>query len=104
MDFEPYFHSATKSRSTDHLKDLYLDTQAIADTAGAILNSTCFYFWFTVQGNCRDIAGPDIEGFPGGDLVAAELSSLPGVFASLMDDLKKKLSNSCLQLQAFRSS
>src|SRR5206468_12738522 len=53
MDFEPFFKSAVKQRSTDHLKDIYFRSQSQAKRAGALLNSTCFYFWFTVQGNCR---------------------------------------------------
>jgi len=89
MDFEPYFRSATKSRSTDHLKDLYFENQDHACRAAGMLNSTCFYFWFTVQGNCRDIAGPDIEGFPTGDLASADLAGLPNAFAALMADLRK---------------
>src|SRR5947209_12116819 len=42
MDFEPYFHSVTRERSLDHLKDLYLSEQRLANAVGAILNSTCF--------------------------------------------------------------
>ncbi len=89
MDFEPYFKSPTKERSTDHLRDLYGRDQSQAIRVGAILNSTCFYFWFTVQGNCRNVAGPDIENFPIGDLSTRNLSSLELIFSKLMEDLKR---------------
>ena len=89
MDFEPYFRSPVKQRSTDHLKDLYFADMKIARRAGAILNSTTFYFWFSVQGNCRNIAGPDVERFPVGNIDAVELDDLDDTFCNLMSDLKK---------------
>ena len=84
MNFEPYFKSDHKDRSTDHLKDLYFENQNIANTVGAILNSTMFYIWFTVQGNCRNIAGPDIQSFPVGNLNDCELKELNSIFSGLM--------------------
>ncbi|MGE3152020.1 MAG: DNA methyltransferase [Nitrospiraceae bacterium] len=89
MDFEPYFKSAVKERSTDHLKDLYLKREEHAKRLGAILNSTLFYFWFTSQGNCRNIAGPDIENFPIGDLNSPALKHLEPLFNKLMKDLQR---------------
>jgi len=89
MDFEPYFKSATKDRSTDHLKDMSFETDSDAKRVGGLLNSTLFYFWFTVQGNCRNIAGPDIYNFPVGDLRSRTLASLGIVFKQLMKDLQK---------------
>ena len=89
MDFEPYFKSPVKDRSTDHLKDLFFEDVAQAQRAGAILNSSLFYFWFTVQGNCRNIAGPDIESFPVGDIASPKLKGLNETFAKLMADLKR---------------
>jgi hypothetical protein len=53
MDFEPYFSSPFKQRSTDHLKDLYVENMRLARSVGSVLNSTVFYFWFTAQGNWR---------------------------------------------------
>lgn len=88
MDFEPFFKSPVKDRSTDHLKDLYFEDSTRAQKAGAFLNSSLFYFWFTAQGNCRNIAGPDIETFPVGDLSEPKLKELPKVFAALMEDLQ----------------
>ena len=88
MDFEPYFNSATKQRSTDHLRDIYCESPSIARRVGAILNSTIFFFWFTVQGNCRNIAGPDILEFPAPDLESGALDGLEDVFDTLMSDLR----------------
>lgn len=101
MNFEPYFKSPTKDRSTDHLRDLFLDNNSMAKRAGAIINSTCFYFWFTVQGNCRNIAGPDINGFPSGQLDNANLEGLEGAFDNLMEDLRK---NSVRRVYNYRKS
>jgi len=42
MDFEPYFKSPVKERSTDHLKDIYFENQKIAKAAGSIINSSLF--------------------------------------------------------------
>jgi hypothetical protein len=89
MDFEPYFHSATRTRSLDHLKDLILPSQKEARAIGAVINSTCFYFWFSVQGNCRNIAGPDIESFPIGKFDTTTLDELEGAFKRLMKDLQR---------------
>ena len=89
MDFEPFFKSPVKDRSTDHLKDLFFQDSIQAQKAGAFLNSSLFYFWFTAQGNCRNIAGPDIETFPVGDLDDPKLKGLTKIFAELMADLKR---------------
>ena len=89
MDFEPFFRSPFKDRSTDHLKDLYFQSPDIARRAGAVLNSTCFYFWFTTQGNCRNVAGPDIEAYPSGELDEPICQPLEEVFAQLMGDLRR---------------
>jgi hypothetical protein len=89
MDFEPYFHSATRQRSLDHLKDLYSSSQKYANALGAILNSTCFYYWFSIQGNCRDVAYSDILSFPIGHIDDATLTTLAEIFSRLMDDLRK---------------
>jgi len=89
MDFEPYFKSPVKDRSTDHLKDLFFDSNDSAVVVGAILNSTCFYYWFSIQGNCRNIAGFDIESFPIGTINPSTQESLKQTFSSLMEDLQK---------------
>ena len=89
MDFQPYFKSATRTRSEDHLRDLHVESEGLRKAVGAILNSTHFFFWFITQGTCRDIAGPDVESFPVGDL--REVAPLLGpIFSDLMTDLKAK--------------
>jgi hypothetical protein len=89
MDFEPYFKSPQKDRSTDHIKDLFFEDADQAHKAGAILNSTIFYLWFTVQGNCRNIAGVDVESLPAGDLADDDMKPVTHSFAQLMGDLKR---------------
>jgi hypothetical protein len=90
MDFEPHFKSAARERSTHHLKDLYTERESHAARVGAILNSSLFYLWFTVQGNCRNVAGPDITRFPTGDLESSTLASVTPVFKKLMKDLQER--------------
>jgi hypothetical protein len=89
MDFEPFFRSSTRSRSEDHLKDLYVTNRSELQRIGAVINSTCFYFWFTTQGNCRNITGDDVETLPIGKLAAKDLAPVETVFGRLMEDLKK---------------
>ncbi len=89
MDFEPYFKSPIKDRSTDHIKDLYFHSIQDAQTTGAIIASSLFYFWFTVQGNCRNITAADIETFRVGNLRGKQLELLSSIFNRLMVDLKK---------------
>jgi len=89
MDFEPFFKSPAKNRSTDHLKDLYFQDVTQAQKVGAFLNASLFYFWFTARGNCRNISGNDIESFPVGDLDDRKLKNITKAFARLMTDLKR---------------
>lgn len=90
MDFEPFFKSPVKDRSTDHLKDLYFSSRLLAKRVGASINSTFFYFWFCLQGNCRNIAASDIESMPVGNLQSIELNSVDDKFNRLMNDLRFK--------------
>lgn len=62
---------------------------ATAQKPGAFFNSTLFYLWFTIQGNCRNIAGPDIETLPVGNPTNSSLKGLIEAFADLMADLKR---------------
>jgi Eco57I restriction-modification methylase len=89
MNFEPYFKSPEKDRSTDHLKDLFLEDGDSGIIIGTVLNSTCFYYCFSIQGNCRNIAGFDIESFPVGIIDVDIQKLLNHIFSDLMEDLKK---------------
>src|SRR5690606_20563383 len=82
MDFEPYFKSETRDRSLDHIRDLYFEDMALARRAGGVISSTIFYLWFTVQGNCRNIAGNDVENVSVGDLKSSKLAGLEQAFSS----------------------
>lgn len=89
MDFEPFFRSSTRDRSDDHIRDLFFDGKIDASAIAAVLNSTTFYYWFISQGNCRDVAGPDVNEFPVGDLATDLKQSLSLGCAALMKDLQK---------------
>jgi hypothetical protein len=90
MDFEPYFSSATRDRSEDHLRDLRFRDYSEAISIGAILNSTTFFFWFIAQGNCRDLANADVLGFPVGVLDPSIQKRLASLYSDLMSDLRLK--------------
>ncbi|MCK6631303.1 MAG: hypothetical protein L6Q31_02890, partial [Fimbriimonadaceae bacterium] len=64
MDFEPYFRSGTKTKSTDHYRELECKSEAEAKTIAAVLNSSLFFWWFNVSGNVRNITQRDISDFP----------------------------------------
>lgn len=89
MDFEPYFKSPVKERSTDHLKVITSINAGTAKAAGAIINSTLFYFWFSVQGNCRNLTGDDIKSIPMASIGTANLDGVVKQFDALMKDLQR---------------
>jgi hypothetical protein len=88
MDFEPHFKSPTRSRSVHHYRNLYFADPKIAKVAGAVLNSSLFFFWFVTVGNGRNITGTDVEQFPLGDPSDDMLQELPSIFDQLMTDYK----------------
>ncbi|MBN2464664.1 SAM-dependent methyltransferase [candidate division WOR-3 bacterium] len=89
MDFEPRFKSDSRSRSEDHLRDLFFASPEGQVLVGATLNSSLFFLWFVAQGNCRDITSHDLENFPVGVPAAAVLSELRRAFRKLMVDLDR---------------
>jgi hypothetical protein len=88
MDFEPHFKSPTRSRSVHHYRNLYFADPKIAKVAGAVLNSSLFFFWFVTVGNGRNITGTDVEQFPLGDPSDDMLQELPSIFDQLMTDYR----------------
>jgi hypothetical protein len=88
MDFEQYFKSQTRTRSVHHFRDLYFRNESEGKVAGAILNSSLFFFWFVSVGNGRNITGTDVEQFPVGVLSKVILRELPRLFDRLMKDYK----------------
>jgi len=105
MDFDPFFKSPQKDRSTDHFKDIYFQNEKISKFIGGILNSSLFFFWFMCLGNGRNITGRDVELFPVGNVSEDIIQSTSTIFSELMEDYKK---NSYIrirqdtQLQEFR--
>jgi hypothetical protein len=89
LNFEPFFKSETRSRSDDHVRDLWFENQGVANAAGAILASTLFYQWFISQGNCRDITTDELAHFPIPSLNDSQLAQLGELFDELMEDVKR---------------
>jgi len=107
MDFEPHFKSPTRERSVHHFRDLYFADKTAAKVAGAILNSSLFFFWFITVGNGRNITGTDVEQFPIGNATGGIASQLPRLFDSLMKDYQRnsfiRVRQDC-EFQEFRPS
>lgn len=89
MDFEPYFWSESKSRSVHHFRDLLFRDEPHAKTAGALLNSALFYFWFVSVGNCRNLTNEDVVLMPVGRWTSSALNRFSGLFTNLMDSYKE---------------
>jgi len=89
MDFEPFFQSPVKQRSTDHLRDVYAQDQVAKLLLGSIINSTLFYFWSCVTGNCRNLTNDDVLEFPLPSTSAGGIPDFRVPFENLMTDLKR---------------
>jgi hypothetical protein len=100
MDFEPYFKSLLKDRSTDHLKDIFTGDEFDKVFIGSLINSTLFYYWSTASGNCRNLTGDDISEFPIPQLSRPDFDGFKRSFESLMSDLRK---NSKRRVYAYKS-
>ncbi len=90
MDFEPYFKSETKERSVHHFRDIYGTSAEISKMIGAILNSSLFYFRFVSMGNCRNLTGDDVSGFPIGNPDEMTIATCSNLFDQLMEDYRRK--------------
>jgi len=89
MDFEPYFKSATRNKSEDHVRDIFIANAENVKVIGAVLSSSLFYFWFITQGNCRNLTGENIEDFPIGDISSEIGKKLSSAYDTLMVDVRK---------------
>lgn len=89
MDFEPYFKSPLKDKSTDHVKSLYFRGENEGKANCSIITSTLFYAWFSIQGNCRNLSENDITSFPLKKLDSKTLDLLSDEFDKLMHDIKR---------------
>jgi hypothetical protein len=107
MDFEQYFKSPTRTRSIHHFRDLVFRDPMEGKIAGAILNSSLFFFWFISVGNGRNITGVDVEQFPVGDIGPEIRKVAPKIFDRLMKDYKAnsfvRVRQDC-EFQEFRPS
>ncbi len=89
MDFEPYFRSATRSRSVYHFRDIYFVDADTSRFVGALLNSSTYFLWFICFGNARNIATSDIESVPIGTPSEAVLRETRRLLSKLMDDYQR---------------
>ena len=91
MDFIPYYWTEKngEGRST-HVKPLYLGKELDAAVITAILNSSLFFWWFTILSNCRDLVSREIVNFPIGidKMSVSVIQRLSKLSADLMADLK----------------
>ena len=91
MDFIPYYWTEKngEGRST-HVKSLYLGKELDAAVITAILNSSLFFWWFTILSNCRDLVSREIVNFPIGidKMSVSVIQRLSKLSADLMADLK----------------
>ena len=88
MDFEQYFKSATRNRSVHHFRDIHFTSKEAGKVAGAIINSSLFFFWFLTVCNGRNLAGIDVEQFPVGKVDAGLTKEITRCFDALMKDFK----------------
>jgi hypothetical protein len=88
MDFVPYFRNATRRRSVHHFRDLHFRSEREGKAAGAILNSSLFFFWFLAIGNGRNLTSADVAFFPVGQLNEQVCDDLGRLFDLLMKDYR----------------
>jgi len=89
MDFEPRFESATKTRSTYHIRDIRVSTDPLAKLAGCVLNSSTFFFWFSKMCNCRNLTNEDVRDFPVGSPHTHMVERCAVLFKRLMEDYRR---------------
>jgi len=89
LDFEPYFKSATRTRSIHHVREINAISLEMANFLGAIFNSSLFFFWFLAVGNGRNLTGDDIRDFPVGMPSSNTRQKITRLFNDLMADYKR---------------
>jgi hypothetical protein len=88
MDFEQYFKSPTRKRSVHHFRDIYFESEQKGKAAGAVINSSLYFFWFLSGCNGRNLTGTDVEQFPVGEPSGAFWKQIASRFDKLMEDFK----------------
>jgi len=65
MTKPPYFWNEKEGeKQSDHVKSVSFSSGQNAAIAGAVLNSSLFYWWFIMFSNCRDFTRREIDNFP----------------------------------------
>ena len=65
-NFIPYFwNERDGEKQSEHVKILYVNKlDNVSNSLCALINSSLFYWWFTVMSNCRDLTSREIKNFP----------------------------------------
>jgi hypothetical protein len=91
MNFKPYFWNERNGyQLSTQVKTLFLPSKMDADIVVAILNSSIFYWWFTILSDCRHLNLREIENFPISiSLIREDIKhALSSIVEKLMIDLK----------------
>lgn len=89
-DFVPWFRNDRGDTVASSIKALQMRSKREARAAGAVLNSTLFYWWFLLFSDCRNLIMREIESFPVGfDLMSeSDVDSLGELMESLMHNYR----------------
>ena len=85
------FNGSGDSRNPSELKSLVFRNQASRDFALCLLNSSLFYWFFTVYSDCRNVNRREIDLFPvfGVDLLLEKEEAFGLAATRLMDDFQR---------------
>jgi hypothetical protein len=104
-DFAPHFRSGSRRRSVHHVRELCFASPRAGKAAGAILNSSLFFFWFAALCNGRNLAAVDVQQFPVGRPGGNFWTRIASLFDELMQDYQAhsliRVRQDC-ELQEFR--
>ena len=91
-NFQPYFSLNGKKIASSRENHLYFDSERIRDAVLSILSSSCFYWYFMISTNGRDLNRIDLEEYPLSlnTLSARHQDILMALCASLMEDYRNK--------------
>jgi hypothetical protein len=64
FDFSPFYSAGGVESTSTHVKELYYENKDISAIALCVIASSLFYWYLTLNTNCRDLSKADIEQFP----------------------------------------
>lgn len=92
IDFVPYFWNEKEGNKTSgHLIEINVNPEHYRSAIASMLNSSLFYWFFLLYGNCRDLTSREIGSFPISlDIMKDNSINQLNILASeLMEDYKK---------------